>query len=76
LVPSAAVVTIGERKVVFMPGDEAGEYAAVPVTIAAEAGGQAAIAKGLTAGQTLVVDGAFVLKSELMRAELGHGHAH
>jgi cobalt-zinc-cadmium efflux system membrane fusion protein len=34
------------------------------------------ILEGIEVGEKVVVQGAFVLKSHLMRSELGHGHAH
>ena len=61
---------------VFVPGDEEGEFRAVPVTVAARSGGLVRISQGLATGDRYVADGAFVLKSELSRGELGEGHAH
>lgn len=76
LVPSAAVQSWEGRRVVFVPGEHEGEYEARPVTVSRESGGQAEVVQGLAPGQALVVSGAFVLKSELVRGQLGHGHAH
>ena len=71
-----AIQTVDNRTVVFVPGDEDGEFAAHPVTVGRESNRQAEVLEGLEPGDRVVVEGAFVLKSELMRGELGHGHAH
>jgi cobalt-zinc-cadmium efflux system membrane fusion protein len=76
LLPREAVQTWDGRAVVFVPGDHPGEFKAQPITTAREGDGQVEVVRGLSAGQEVVVSGAFVLKSELVRSQLGHGHAH
>lgn len=76
VVPLSAIQMVDNRSVVFVPGDEEGEFAARPVTVGRESARQAEVIEGLDAGTRVVVAGAFVLKSELMRGQLGHGHAH
>ncbi|MGC6514076.1 MAG: efflux RND transporter periplasmic adaptor subunit [Myxococcota bacterium] len=76
VVPLSAVQTLDNRTVVFVPGDEDGEFAAHPVTTGRENTRQVEVLAGLEPGARIVVEGAFILKSELMRGELGHGHAH
>jgi len=76
VVPLSAVQTLDNRTVVFVPGDEDGEFAAHPVTTGRENTRQVEVLAGLEPGVRIVVEGAFILKSELMRGELGHGHAH
>ncbi|MBO6940579.1 MAG: efflux RND transporter periplasmic adaptor subunit [Deltaproteobacteria bacterium] len=76
VVPLSAIQTYDNRTVVFVPGDEEGEFIAHPVTVGRESAQQAEVLQGLEPGARVVVDGAFVIKSELMRGELGHGHAH
>ena len=76
VVPLSAVQTVDNRTVVFVPGHEDGEFAAHPVTTGRESTRQVEVLEGLEPGARLVVEGAFILKSELMRGELGHGHAH
>lgn len=76
VVPLTAIQMVDNRTVVFVPGDEDGEFAAHPVTVGRETTQQAEVIEGLEAGARLVVAGAFILKSELVRGELGHGHAH
>lgn len=76
-VPAAAVQR-GERgHIVFVPGARPGEFVPRAVSIGHEAGTSVAIESGLTAGEQVVVSGAFVLKSELGKAALGEsGHGH
>ncbi|MCA9564750.1 MAG: efflux RND transporter periplasmic adaptor subunit, partial [Myxococcales bacterium] len=76
VVPSSALQEVEGRTVVFVPGDEPGAFLARPITPGREGMSQVEVLAGLAIGEPLVVEGAFVLKSELMRAELGHGHAH
>lgn len=76
LVPAVSVLTLNGGTVVFQPSETPGEYHAHPVTVGREDGTHAEIIAGLEAGDEIVVRGAFVLKSELMRSQLGHGHAH
>ncbi len=76
VVPVAAVQTLEGRSVVFVPGEGTGAFEARTVTVGREAEGRVEILDGLAAGASVVVEGAFLLNSELMRGELGHGHAH
>lgn len=63
-------------QVVFVPTDEEGEFEIRPVTTGRRDEGRVEIVEGLTAGDRYVADGSFVLKSQLLRGELGEGHAH
>lgn len=76
IVPADAIQRLPEGDIVFVPGDEEGDLKAVPVTIAARRGGEVEIGSGLEPGARVVVEGAFVVKSELLRSQLGEGHAH
>lgn len=76
LVPRDAVQTLDDRAVVFVPGDAPGEFVATPITLGRSVGARVEVAAGLAPGAPVVTAGAFVLKSEAMRGELGHGHAH
>ena len=81
-IPESAVVTEGERRFVFVPvGPRTYERREVQVTSLAPPGSAAptstrvAVSAGLAAGDSVVVRGAFVLKSELAKGSLGdHGH--
>jgi cobalt-zinc-cadmium efflux system membrane fusion protein len=75
VVPAEAVQEVDGRKVVFV-AEDGGRFRPVEVAIAEEAADEVRIGSGLTAGQPIVVKGAFTLKSELTKGELGEGHAH
>ena len=53
-----------------------GEYDARPVTVGARTSAQALLSSGVEPGEIIVQDGAFALRSELEKGELGEGHAH
>ncbi len=76
LVPELAVQMMEGRSVVFVPGEHEGEFEAVTITVGRTSNAYTEVLAGLTPGTQVVAQGAFVLKSELMRGELGHGHAH
>ena len=60
---------------VFVPLGSA-EFKAVPVRVGREARGRVSLEAGLEVGDAYVSRGAFILRSELERGALGHGHAH
>jgi membrane fusion protein, copper/silver efflux system len=62
-VPSEAVIATGERTVVIVKRSD-GAFEVVSVTLGAEHGGKSAILSGLTAGQTIVLSGQFLIDSE------------
>jgi cobalt-zinc-cadmium efflux system membrane fusion protein len=76
LVPASAVQRMKDGDIVFVPTDEEGEFKVAPVAVGAKREGMAEIVSGLAPGDAVVISGAFVLKSELMKAELGEGHSH
>ena len=75
VVPQAAVQEVDGRQVVFVPGDAPGEFRPVPVEVGeAVDGGRVIILSGLRPGSRFVVTGAFALRSELAKGEIGeHG---
>lgn len=78
VVPRNAVQELEGRTVVFTPGDQPGEFRAIPVEVGEPVGdGRVVVRSGLEAGDRLVVAGAFSLRSEAAEgaiAEAGHGH--
>lgn len=69
VLPDDAVVSLEGDSVVFVDvGD--GVFEARPVEIGARAGTDVRLASGVTAGERVVVGGAFTLKSELSKGEL------
>lgn len=75
-VPSDAVQRRGETSLVFVPLDEEGSFEAREVSIGRRQGNWTEITAGLSEGESVVTKGAFFLKSELARDELGAGHDH
>ncbi len=66
-VPSSAVVEIEKRKGVFVPSGEDGRtFSFHPVKVGRRSEGRQVILSGLEQGATVVTDGAFQLKSELI----------
>ena len=73
-VPAAAVLEDEGRSFVFLHhrGDY---YVRRPVTVGQAAGGRIAILSGLSEGAIVVSDGAFLMKSDVLRSKMGAGCA-
>lgn len=69
-VPDAAIARIDGAEVVFVPGDEAGAFRAVPIVTGHRSQGLVEVQHGLAEGDALVTAGAFTLKSELLADQL------
>jgi Cu(I)/Ag(I) efflux system membrane fusion protein len=63
LVPTEAVIETGTRRVVMLAEGQ-GRFRPVNVEIGSEGGGLIEVRSGLSAGQTVVVSGQFLLDSE------------
>lgn len=74
-VPSSAVQQIDGTAVVFV-AKAPGLYERRPVTLGERFGDSIEVLVGLEAEETVVTEGSFTLKSELLRSRMGHGHAH
>ena len=70
ILPEEAVQQIEGRDMVFV--QVKGGFQAVPVSVGSRSGGRIEILDGLRAGQTVVTQGAFVLKSQLGASEAEH----
>ena len=75
VLPATATQDLDGQTVVFIE-EEAGHYEARAVHIAGRTGAQVLLEDGVEEGEPVVIDGAFALKSELEKGELGEGHAH
>ncbi len=73
-VPAAALQRLGDRWCVFVPGHE-GEFEIREVGRGRDLGGEVEVLSGLKAGETIVVEGAFLLKAEADKAR-GEGEHH
>lgn len=68
VVPSSAVQAIGERSVVFLPVvDEEGTFVQRTVQLGPSHDGLSTIVNGLQPGETVVTEGSFLLRAELLR---------
>lgn len=79
----SAVLAIPTRALVQLEGDTvvfrrnpAGALEAVPVRTGAVIGDATVVEEGLKAGDSVVVEGAFALKAQLLKSQLGEGDAH
>ena len=73
-VPAAALQRLGDRWCVFVPRAE-GEFEIREVGRGRDLGGEVEVLSGLRAGETIVVEGAFLLKAEADKAG-GEGEHH
>lgn len=73
-VPQEAVQTLEDRRVVFVPGDHPGEFQARRVQLGETVGDLVIVNQGLAAGERIVTRGAFIVKAQTMKSELGHEH--
>ena len=73
--PSAALIQLEGKSVVFRR-DEHGALAPVEVRAGPVMGDHTLIEDGLAIGDAVVVEGAFALKAQLLKAQLGEGHGH
>lgn len=74
-VPQTAVQNIGSATIVFV-AKAPGVYEKRPVTLGRRFGEVYELVAGLAEGESVVTEGGFILKSELLRSEMGHDHAH
>jgi cobalt-zinc-cadmium efflux system membrane fusion protein len=68
VVPRAAVQTIGERQVIFVPAsDEEGKFLPRTVQVGPVRGDLVTIRSGVQPGEVVVTEGSFLLRAELLR---------
>ncbi|MGH9464229.1 MAG: efflux RND transporter periplasmic adaptor subunit [Thermoanaerobaculia bacterium] len=75
VVPEAAVLRDGDTAVVFLPVGE-NRFERREVALGRRGAGWVEVLDGIAAGDEVVVEGGFVLKSEAAKEELGGGHGH
>lgn len=72
VVPGAAVQTIGDRSVVYVPAEgEDGKFIERPVKLGAPAGDFVQVLDGVKPGEKIVTDGSFFLRAEAARSRSG-----
>jgi cobalt-zinc-cadmium efflux system membrane fusion protein len=70
VVPLAAVTRVASKDVVFVRQPD-GDFELHPVTLGHTAGGRVEILGGLRSGESVVIDGAFTLKSAILKGTFG-----
>ena len=74
-VPTAALVQLEGETVVFRQGTD-GTLAPVAVRTGAVVGDRTVVLEGIAVGDSVVVEGAYALKAQILKSQLGEGHAH
>ena len=74
VVPVGAIQTFEGKEIVFVAGDEEGEFVPKPIQRGFSDGVLVEVRNGLSAGEKVVVRNSFVLKAELGKGEGGHEH--
>ena len=74
-VPTAALLQLEGEHVVFRHSDD-GTLTPVAVRTGAVVGDRTVVLDGVVAGDVVVVEGAYVLKAQMLKSQLGEGHAH
>ena len=74
-VPSEAIVQLQGQPTVFK-AEANGRFEPTSIQAGETRGSQTVIQQGLVTGDVVVVQGAYVLKARLLKAQLGEGHGH
>lgn len=74
-VPTAAIVQLQGDNVVFRRTAR-GAFEPVPIQAGDAIGARTVIREGLKAGDVIVAEGAFTLKAQMLKSQLGEGDAH
>jgi len=68
VVPRSAVQSIGDRQVVFVPAKgEEGKFIQRQIRLGSATADSYAVLSGLKAGETIVTEGSFFLRAEVLR---------
>ncbi|HET7545882.1 MAG TPA: efflux RND transporter periplasmic adaptor subunit [Polyangiaceae bacterium] len=70
VVPRSALVDVRSKPTIFVAGSAPGEFEAAAVQVGSGDPQEVRIDSGLSAGQQIVIEGALLLKGELLRGEL------
>ncbi len=70
MIPDSALQSEGDAQIVFV-AREGGKFEKRVVRLGMEQRGRVQVLDGLNAGEPVVTDGSFILKSEMLKGELG-----
>lgn len=73
-VPDEAIQEMEGQKVLFIASEQPNRFIKRPVKTGPAKNGRTLIESGLDIGEKIVVEGAFMVKAQAMKAELGHSH--
>lgn len=68
-IPASAVQNMNERRIVFTTTDKPNVFAIKTVRLGAESNGKYTVLEGLNVGDTVVTDGSFLLRAELLKQD-------
>ncbi len=75
VVPDEAIQTVENKTIVFVPAAKPAHFEAREIQVGGQADGLRKVIAGLTAGERVVTKGSFVLKTQMLKGEMGeHGH--
>lgn len=74
VVPEAAVQTLESKQVVFIPTQTPGQFEVREIQAGTQSDGLRRVTSGLTAKDRVVARGSFVLKTQLLKGEMGEEH--
>lgn len=74
-VPTAALLQLEGETIVFRQGAD-GTLTPVAVRTGAVVGDRTVVLDGVAEGDSIVVEGAYALKAQMLKSQLGEGHAH
>lgn len=73
-VPTTSVILLDDQQIVFK--QEGDEFHVETIVMGDAIGDWTEVKSGLSEGDAIVTEGAFILKSLLLKSELGEGHVH
>ena len=75
VIPDEAVQTVENRTIVFVPDAKPAHFQVREIQVGGVAAGFRKVIAGLRAGERVVTKGSFVLKTQMLKGEMGeHGH--
>lgn len=75
VVPDEAIQTVQNKTIVFVPDVKPNHFQMREIQVGGQADGVRKVVAGLAAGERVVTRGSFVLKTQMLKGEMGeHGH--
>ncbi len=74
VVPDEAIQTVENKTIVFIPASKPAHFEAREIQVGSQADGVRKVIAGLNAGERVVTRGSFVLKTQMLKGEMGEHH--